>query len=185
MEAAAIAKLDAIAKTKRITFAKKPEKPKIAHKKAEEAVAATQTASIQVPVFNTRVQIFMLSTGDDPGSEAEISGGIQFNNIIGDPDIKSINTDLPVVSAWANENGGFGRLLADHNKATTVLPASFLGVVYESDAFGNDVILNYPVDFNNPANLQYANGDAWQVQSRNSDDNRYCVNLWWQVTQTS
>jgi hypothetical protein len=144
-----------------------------------DSIIATAT-----PVYYTHVKVFLLSTGDDSGSQVEIKGWIRFVDGSRFPPGVEFARDYPILSSWAGENGGLGRLIMEHTADRVGLPLGFNVEVYEDDTAGTDQICFYSLDFAQPANVQYQDGRIWTRHSWNTEDNRYRVNLWWQVTSS-
>jgi len=141
-----------------------------------------QAAAGVSPTFHTHVQVFLLSTGDDSGSECELEGWIRFPDSTRNPPGLDFERDFPIKSSWAGENGGLGRQLFEYTASRVGLPLGFNVQVYEDDTAGLDFILTYSMDFARPENAQYWNGGVWTLGAWNTEDNRYRINLWWQVT---
>lgn len=167
---------------KRISFANKPNKPEVWLKdeKASKSTATTGATTAGTRTFHTHVKLFLLSTGDDPGDECELRGWISFPST--QPVVNNISIDFPVLTSFANENFGLGRLLAELSTDSVFQPAEFQAFLREDDTGGSDWILQHVMDWTNPSNLSYADGRAWVLKSWNSTDNRYICKLWWQVT---
>jgi hypothetical protein len=130
-------------------------------------------------VYQVHVKIFMVSTGDDSGSECELTGWISFP---GTGQILNFEVDLPVKESYATENGGLGRLIAEFSASRASAPNPFQAFVDEDDIGGLDSILSVVMDWTRPENVQYANGQEWTWRWFNTEDNRYQCNLWWQVS---
>ena len=171
---------EAMANARPISYAEIPEKPQTSEDKTLDGHVI---APLAVSRYRTDVKIYMLSTGDDPGSVCELKGSIR-TNAGGQTDVKSIDEELPLKKNWSNENNGFGHLLATVSKETIFVPATFSGYLYEEGNIiqGDRVILNYKIDFGT-TNFPWANGNSWWVKSWNIGDKRYACYFWWQVTQ--
>ncbi|KAK2748779.1 hypothetical protein FQN57_000360 [Myotisia sp. PD_48] len=180
------AQLDALANTRRITFPNKPsgaEPFEDTSMKVDEGDAPIHAAAPVFYTFRTHVKIFAVSTGDDPGNSCELQGHIRFSTPT--TTNRNINIELPVKSSWATENNGLGRFLAEYTRDSVAIPANFSAFLLEDDIFGDDIILNWGVDWTNPANLGMADGRAWTLRSWNTGDSRFRVTLWFRVTQLS
>ncbi|KAF2030262.1 hypothetical protein EK21DRAFT_89142 [Setomelanomma holmii] len=134
-----------------------------------EAKLATQdTTSFQT--WQTRMKLFLLSTGDDNGSNSEIrvTAGIQ-----GYP-IAKASIDLPKNSSWTIENDGLGHELAHQvRNVVGALLLTFGGYVDGTDSIGSNGILFIGIDFTKPEWIRYADGGACYMTSKNSGDAGY------------
>ncbi|KAI4163961.1 MAG: hypothetical protein LQ342_002458 [Letrouitia transgressa] len=175
------------------TWPQEPSKPQYIEDNKAQAKGAlvapeTTPTAFSFSTFNTNVRIFLLRSGSDPGSTVEMEGWISFLVTPGfsQPDDKFLpEKDLPKNSSWPNEGGGYGLQLLNHDHTSLVLPASFRAALWEQDdTSANDAVLDYRLDFANPANIQYADGREWYVKSK-SADGTFEANLVWRVTQLS
>ncbi|KAI9767278.1 MAG: hypothetical protein M1839_004544 [Geoglossum umbratile] len=167
---------------KRISYAEKPGKPEVWSKdeKTSTSTTTTDATTADARSFHTHVKIFLLSTGDDPGSECELRGWISFPGT--QPVVNVFEIDMPILTSFANENFGLGRLLAELSTDSSFQPAQFQAFLNEDDIAGIDWILQQVFDWTNPSNSRFADGNAWVLRSRNSADHRYVCNMWFQVT---
>lgn len=148
--------------------------PKTVTADDEQSLTAADTT-----VYQVHVKIFMVSTGDDSGSECELTGWISFP---GTGQILNFEVDLPVKQSYAAENGGLGRLIAEFSGSRVGSPNPFQAFVSEDDTGGLDHILSEVMDWTRPENKAYSNGQEWTWRWWNTEDNRYQCNLWWQVS---
>ncbi|KAK5691326.1 hypothetical protein LTR17_025679 [Elasticomyces elasticus] len=89
-------------------------------------------------VYQVHVKVFMVSTGDDSGSECELIGWISFP---GTDQILNFEVNLPVKTFFGAENDGLGRLVAEFSGSKVSEPKSFQAFVDEHDIGGLDHIL--------------------------------------------
>ncbi|KPI40459.1 uncharacterized protein AB675_7560 [Cyphellophora attinorum] len=130
--------------------------------------------------YTTHVRVFIQSTGDDSGSECELTGWISFP---GTGLILNYNVDLPIITNFSAENNGLGRLIAEYTGQQAGSPAPFQAFCDEDDVGGLDHIMGVVMDWTRPENKGFADGGVWEWRGwRNSEDNRYIANLWWQVS---
>lgn len=169
---------EAMANARPITYAEADTPQTSSEPGDETAAAASATAR-----YRTVIRIYMLSTGDDPGSVCELKGSIR-TNAGGQTNVRSISEELQVKKNWSSENGGLGHLLASVTRETVFVPATFSGYLYEEGNIvqGDRVILNYAIDFSTTG-IDWANGSAWKVKSYNTGDKRYACHFWWRVTK--
>jgi hypothetical protein len=149
------------------------------HSAAPATYQAQSLTAADTTVYQVHVKIFMVSTGDDSGSECELTGWISFP---GTGQILNFEVDLPVKTSFAAENGGLGRLIAEFSGSKVSEPNPFYAFVDEDDIGGLDHILSEVMDWTRPENKQYSNGQEWTWRWWNTEDNRYQCNLWWQVS---
>ncbi|KAK0633911.1 hypothetical protein B0T14DRAFT_561450 [Immersiella caudata] len=154
------------------------------HAPAVEGDRPDSATASAATVYYTSVKVFLLSTGDDSGSQVEIKGWIRFPDGTRFPPGVEFERDYPIIHSYAGENGGLGRLLMEHTADRIGLPLGFNVEVYEDDSLGTDQICLYSLNFALPANAPYRDGRVWTSQWWNTEDNRYRVNLWWQVTSS-
>ena len=147
-----------------------------------ECISEDAVQTRDLATFRTHVQVFLVSTGDDSGSSCELEGWLRYIDGTISPPGLDFTRDYPVKSSWAGENGGLGRQLFESTASRVGLPLGFNVQVYEDDIGGLDHILTYSMDFASPENARYRDGSVWTLNSWNTEDNRYRVTLWWQVT---
>jgi len=168
-----------MSKGKPISYAAPPAEPEPSESTTPHGLAPSFVR------FNTKVRLYLISTGDDPGDECELGGNIQtnwqFENLRAH---RTIDIELPVKKNFENQNNGLGFLLAELDTRTIGAPANLSGYLVEEGSIfrGDKIILSYSVDWNT-APLAWADGRSWRVKSWNSSDHRYACYLWWRVTQ--
>ncbi|MCJ1256402.1 hypothetical protein MMC24_004223 [Lignoscripta atroalba] len=131
-------------------------------------------------LFNTRIKLFVLSTGGDPGSRCEIRGKLTTNSGIS----KDVSLDLPVKSNFVGENNGLGRLVVEIDKISASTPATFEARLYEEGNIvtPDRVFVGRTVNWNTTDYPEWYNAKVYLEQSQNSADKGYVGHLWWQVT---
>jgi hypothetical protein len=180
--------MEALANTKRITYASRPRNPQVWKKRSPTATATgTEFITNATDTFRTHMKVFLLSTGDDSGDDAEIQGFIKF--LVPsetEADAVTVSLDFPIISAWADENGGLGRLLLDHSFDSANTATTCQAFLYEDDyPWGYDMIANVPVNFSDAASAKFMDGGEWVWKCWNTEDNRYVAHVWLQVTRLS
>ena len=176
---------------KRVTFPKKLGKPKrleetqqeggTTEKDVDEKKLMTIRADAAVN-WRAHVKIFLLSTGNDSGSECEIVGWLSFPHPLR-PEVFNINDQhVPLFADFSAENDGLGRLYADQTfDLAGPLPNDFQAFLGEKDS-GTDWILAFVMDWTDPANNSFRDGGAYVWTSTSGDDNSYKAHMWVQVT---
>lgn len=179
--------LDALANIRRVTFASKMGKPEAVEGNAEKDASIPVPATSGVDAqqlfrkFRTHIKVYMISTGDDPGDECELEGYIRFT--YPPPDTRrEIDIEMPVKKSWAGENGGLGRFISEYTHDSIGLPSNFRVFLAEDDLFGDDIIINWGIDWT-PENLYMANGGAWKITSWNTGDTRFRATVWFRVSE--
>ncbi|SPJ75502.1 uncharacterized protein FTOL_05233 [Fusarium torulosum] len=178
--------MEALANAKRITYASRPRNPQAWKKPSPTKIAPnTEFITDATATVRTHMKMFLLSTGDDSGNEAEIQGFIKFLvPFAPTADAITVNLDFPIISAWTAENGGLGHLLLDHFHDSANGPTTCQAFLFEDDSpWGADMIANVPVNFNDPASARFTDGGEWVWKCWNVEDNRYVAHVWLQVTQ--
>lgn len=162
-----------------ITFPGKPKETQILSRENNGAAAA---ALSPFPIWRTHVQVFMVSTGDDPGSESEIRGFVKFQN----NNESTFSKDLPNETFFNKENGGLGRRLIDTHIDTAFMPANFRAYTKEDDLFGQNIIMDKRMDWSILSNMEKYNDAKPHVEEwHNNKDIAYRANLWVQITKLS
>lgn len=171
-----IREMEALAKTKHVTFPTNVSKPQV----WEQADAGTFEPD-PPPVWRTLVKIFVLDTGNDPGTVSEVQGFIRFDTRTSTT--KNFSVDLADETSFRDENGGLGRCVATFSRDTAgSLPANFRGFLAQVTTFRTQVILDTGIDWTDPANLVYLDGKQRYFSSSNVHYH-YTAQLLFQVTR--
>jgi hypothetical protein len=174
-------KLDSTSPTvTRKTSAKATSKPSQVTAPNSDTSTSPSSSLTDSTTYTTHVRIFIQSTGDDSGSSCELTGWISFPPT---HHITNYSVDLPIITNFASENNGLGRLIAEFTGQQAGSPVGFQAFCDEDDTGGLDHIMGVVMDWTRPENKGMADGGTWEWRGwRNSEDNRYIANLWWQVT---
>lgn len=151
--------IEALAKPKRIIWPDKVAKPQLLEGVEQQVPPTPHPAP---PVWHTVTKIFVLSTGNEPpGSVSELEGFIRFDTCC-TPSTKNFSINLPEETSFINENGGLGKLVASSFRDTVFTPANITAFLAEDDNFNRkQVIVETTIDWTNPANLVFMNGQPF------------------------